>query len=96
MIAGDQAAGLWAAITLILQEEAGDWDLTGPQPIAPETLLGQDLGIDSLGLVRILARIEAHLGKRSLPFEKLLVRDGRYVDDLSMAELMNFVASDGA
>ncbi len=92
MIAGDQAAGLWASLTQILQQEVGDWDLSGPALFEPATRLKADLDLDSLALLRVITAIEAALGTRDLPFERVLVRDGHYVEDLTVAELVGFLA----
>lgn len=92
MNARDTATGLWASVTQILQTEMGDWDLSGPTEIGPLDTLRGDLGLDSLGMVRVITAIEVALKRGDIPFERLLVRGGQYVDDLTVADLVGFLA----
>ena len=61
-------------------------------PITETTTLKGDLGLDSLAMVRVITAIERALGRRDLPFERLLVSGGHYVDDVSMTDMIGFLA----
>lgn len=70
-----------------LLEESGE----EPGPIEPRTMLNANLGISSVDAIHLMIMLEDRLQK-PFSFEKLAVRDGEYVQDLSMAELLKFVA----
>ena len=52
-----------------------------------------DLGFESIDIIQLVVAIEQMVGKRKLPFNELLMRDGRYVDDLSIGQIADFLAS---
>ncbi len=78
-------ATLIETVTQILDdigEEPGD--------LTRETMLNADLGLSSVEAIHIAIMLENEL-LVPLNFEKLAVRDGEYVDDLSLGEIQNFV-----
>jgi acyl carrier protein len=74
----------------ILQEMTGDWD-TGHDVISIDTNIIDDLGFESVDIVQLVVAIESHFQRRDFPFDKLLMRDGRYVEDLSVRDAVNFL-----
>jgi acyl carrier protein len=80
----DQVAG-------ILRDMTSDWDLDSDQPIGRNTQLIADLAFESIDIVQLVVAIEENFGKRGLPFDKLLMTDGRYVEDLSVGEVADFL-----
>ena len=79
-------AVLVEALTALLEEqgnEAGE--------ITPATMLNADLGISSVDAIHLMIMLEDRLNA-PLSFEKLAVRDGEYVEDLSLAEVHDFIA----
>ena len=50
-------------------------------------LFGQigDLGFESIDIVQFVVALEENFKRRDMPFEKLLMIDGRYVDELSVS-----------
>jgi acyl carrier protein len=75
----------------LLEQLAKDWDYAGP--IEPGTLLFSQLGFESLDAVVLGTAIQDHF-KRAMPFADLLADVGqRQVRDLSVDELVRFVAS---
>jgi acyl carrier protein len=76
----------------ILEDMTGDWDLELDKGIDLETQLIRDLEFESIDIVEMVVTIEQKLGKRNIPFEELLMVDGRYVDDLSVGQIADFVA----
>jgi acyl carrier protein len=73
----------------LLKELAGDWDYR--DDISDGTLLFRQLGFQSLDIVVLGAAIQERYG-RQLPFAQLFADIGRDGRDLSVAELVDFVA----
>jgi acyl carrier protein len=77
----------------ILMEMTSDWDLELQGTIDRDTSLIGDLAFESIDIVELVVAIEESFHKRSIPFEKLLMVDGRYVDDLTVGQVADFVAA---
>ncbi len=58
--------------------------------VTRETQLSADLGISSVEVIHLLVLLEDVVGQ-PLDFQELAVRDGEYVQELSVGELMDFV-----
>lgn len=76
----------------ILQDFTQDWDNEFEGEMTRDTKLLADLGFESIDIIQLVVAIEEELGKRKLPFDKLLMKDGRYVDDLSIGQIADFLA----
>ncbi len=90
-MSADIEARAWAALTSQLTElldERGD----EPGDLARATLLYADLGVSSVETIHLLIMIEDALGI-ALSFEKLAVRDGEYVEELSLGEMHDFLSA---
>jgi acyl carrier protein len=74
-----------AALTELMEESGEE-----PGPMGPNTMLSANLGISSVDAIHLMIMLEDRLQK-PLSFEKLAVRDGEYVQDISMGELLKFV-----
>lgn len=76
---------------LKILENTVDWEnFVGA--IGPETRLVADLGFASADLVILASEIEEQYKRQNLPFYKLfMTANGRYVDDLHVSELVNFL-----
>ncbi len=75
----------------ILTDMTSDWDLGFSGGVGPDTRLIADLGFESIDVVQLVVAIEERFLQRDLPFEKLLMVDGRYVDDLRVAQVVDFL-----
>jgi acyl carrier protein len=75
----------------ILEHMTSDWDLDEDSPIGPQTLLVADLGFESLDVVEFAMQVRDAVQRSDLPFEELLVADDRYVEDLSVGQVADFV-----
>jgi acyl carrier protein len=54
-----------------------------------------DLGCSSVEVVELAVTLEDHFDAPDLPFEELLLTaDGRYVDDLTVGQLAEFVSAE--
>ncbi|AGY59897.1 acyl carrier protein [Gloeobacter kilaueensis] len=73
----------------ILDDMTQDWDLE-VEEITPKTSLVNELEFASIDYVQLVVAIEEHFG-RKLDFSELILNDGKYVSDISVAELVNFV-----
>jgi len=68
-----------------------DWDLDFAGGLSPGTRLVSDLGFQSIDVVMLIGEIQKHYDTRNLPFERLLIRDGRYVPEIRIADVADFV-----
>lgn len=76
----------------ILTDMTTDWDLDLPDGITGETRLMADLSFESIDVVQLVVAIEAHVKRRGLHFEQLLMVDGRYVTELQVKQIADFLA----
>ncbi|MBW4432025.1 MAG: acyl carrier protein [Pelatocladus maniniholoensis HA4357-MV3] len=79
-----------STILEILQDIIQDWDLEADE-ISLETELVADLSFASIDIIHFVVAIEDHF-KQKFGFAQLLMQDGRYVDDLSVEQIVNFVS----
>ena len=75
----------------ILKDMTSDWDLDYSGGIGLETRLVTDLGFESIDIVQFVVAIEERFKRRRLPFEELLMNDGRYVDDVNVRDTVDFL-----
>lgn len=80
-----------SAILEILNELTADWDTDYSGDIGPDTLLVEELAFESIDVVQLVVSIESRFERRDLPFEKLLMSDGRYVDDMTVRQIVDFL-----
>ena len=76
----------------ILTDMTADWDLSFDGGISGETRLMADLAFESIDVVQLVVAIEAHVQRRHLHFEQLLMVDGRYVQELQVKQIADFLA----
>ena len=86
-----QRAAVLKEVLAILGDMTSDWDTGFQGQIGPDTLLVGDLAFESIDVVQLAVGIEEHFGQPGLPFETMLMADGRYVDDLRVAEVVDFL-----
>lgn len=80
-----------AMLVSILEHMTSDWDLDEDRPLGPHTLLVADLGFESLDIVEFAIQVRDAVQRSDLPFEELFVVDDRYVEDLSVGQVADFV-----
>jgi len=80
-----------SAIVGIIAEMLEDWG-TESDGVEADTLLAGDLGFASVDLIHLVVAIEEHFGQGRMNFQELLIKDSRYVDDLTVGEIATFVA----
>jgi acyl carrier protein len=80
---------IFSTVTQMLME----MERSFPGAITSQTLLVGDLGCDSLDMAMLIASVNQHLQLTDIPFEKLLIANGRPVADLSLQTLTDFLWS---
>ena len=75
----------------ILEEMTCDWDLELDGPLGRDTRLIAELEFASIDIVQFLVAIEEHFQRREFPFEELVMKEGRYVDEIVVAEVVAFL-----
>ena len=80
------------ALIALLEDFTQDWDEGPEDGMRADSRLLADLGFESIDIIQLVVAIEEHYGRR-FPFDRLLMKDGRYIDDLSIGQLADFLAS---
>lgn len=78
----------------ILTDMTADWDLSFTGGIQPDTRLMADLAFESIDVVQLVVAIEGHFERRKMHFEQLMMVDGRYVQELHVREIVDFLAKE--
>lgn len=78
-----------ADIEGILQEMISSWGVD--DGIGAGTKVVADLGFSSIDLIHLMASIEMRF-HRKLPYDEIIMKDGQYAEDVSVDELVDFVA----
>ena len=79
-----------STIVATIENLSQDWDIE--EPIRSETRVVADLGFESIDLIQMVAELERAFRLHSGSLVDMLVAGGRYVDDLSIAEIADSVA----
>jgi len=80
-----------ADVTEVLKDLTSDWEDAFSGDVSRDTRLIDDLGFESIDVVHLITAIEQKYERRDLPFEKLLMVEGRYKDELTVAEIAEFL-----
>jgi acyl carrier protein len=75
----------------LLEEMTSDWDMDFGAPLGADTRLIADLEFESIDVVQLIVAIEQKFGVKGIPFEKVLMRDGRYVDEIRVQQFVDFL-----
>ncbi len=86
-----QRGQLQADIAGILESMTADWDTSFAGGVGPQTRLIGDLSFESIDVVQFIVALEEHFNRRDFPFEQLLMKDGRYVEELTVGEVVEFL-----
>jgi len=78
-------------LAAILNDMIQDWDLDLDAPITAETQIIDDLGFESIDLVQLVVAVEQKYGTRDIPYEELIMEDGRYVTEVTVDQLATFL-----
>ena len=82
-------ATVWADINDVITQMLAE---RGEEPVAmtAETRISADLGISSVDAIHMMIMLEDRLAT-PLNFQEIAVRDGEYVQDISLGELRAFL-----
>lgn len=78
-------------LIVLLEDFTQDWDHEFEGRMDASTRLLGDLGFESIDIIQLVVAIEEDISKKKVPFDKLLMQDGRYVDDLSIGQIADFL-----
>jgi acyl carrier protein len=79
-------------VVAIVADMVDDWGLDVGHPIGFDTYLHADLECCSVDIIHLIVAIEEHFSCPRMGFHELVLRDNRYVDDLTVGQLAEFVA----
>lgn len=80
-----------ADIIELLKDLTSDWDLDLDVSFHAGTQLVNELEFESIDIVEFVVAVEELYKRRGLPFEELLMLDGRYVDEITVKDVVNFL-----
>lgn len=80
-----------AQVIAVLENMTADWELENGGTIEPKTRLMEDLAFESIDVVQLVVALEKNFERKGLPFEKLFMRDGDYVDEIEVKEIVDFL-----
>lgn len=86
------AASTLKTVCAIVDDLIQDWGLELDQPVGAATLLVADLDFASVDIIQLCVALEQTY-ERKLGFQDLLMRDGSYVSDLTLAQVAAHVES---
>lgn len=78
-------------VVAVLEEMTRDWDLDSSDGIGVETGLMEDLAFESIDVVQLVVALEKEFNCKGLPFEKLFMNEGDYVDEILVKDVVAFL-----
>lgn len=78
-------------VVSVLQEMTADWELDNENELNSDTRLMEDLAFESIDVVQLVVALEKQLNCKGIPFEKLFIQEGDYVDEVTVGEIVNFL-----
>jgi acyl carrier protein len=85
--------GISVKLIKLLDEFTQDWDHEMGGKMSRETKLAGDLNFESIDIIQLVVAIEEDITHKKMPFDQLLMHEGRYVDDLSIGQISDFLAA---
>lgn len=79
-------------VVVVVEDLIQDWGLDLENGVGPQTKLVADLEFASVDIIQLCVALEQAYD-RKLGFQNMLMRDGSYVGDLSIAQIAEFVES---
>jgi len=80
-------------VVQVVNEMVADWDSSDPPGVDLNTRLIGDLEFESIEIVQLAVALGQHFDYEDVPFEELFMRDGDYVEDLTVAQIATFLRS---
>jgi hypothetical protein len=89
---GDAKDALLEEVILAIGQAAGPSAGVNRETIRPESFIGADLGLSSIGFVRLAGILQRRLGRKPLPFHTLFMADdGSVLQDIRIQDLVGFL-----
>ena len=85
---------LLSETTSIIEDITSSWDLDYAGGITGATRLVGDLTFESIEIVQLMVAIEKKFNLRIQASQDLLMEDGRYVPDLTVNRIVDFIESE--
>jgi acyl carrier protein len=82
-----------AEVVRVLRDVTADWERALGEGLTADTWLVDDLSFESIDVVQLVTALEAHYGRPDLEFQDVLVKDGKYVEDLRIGDLVDFLVA---
>jgi acyl carrier protein len=82
------------SVAAVVNQTIRDWDVDLPNGVDSDTQLMRDLNFESIDVVQFAVAIEQAAGRKGLPFEKLFMKDGGYVEDVKLSEVVDFLCGE--
>jgi acyl carrier protein len=79
------------AVVRIIEDMIQDWDVEVEDSVGPQTTLVAHLGFSSIDIIHFTVAVEDHFSRPKLGFNELLMVNGKYVEDLSIAQVAAFL-----
>jgi len=79
-------------VIAVVEDLVQDWGLELEEPVSGKTMLVAQLEFASVDIIQLCVALEQSY-ERKLGFQDLLMRDGSYVGDLSIAQVAAHVES---
>lgn len=80
-------------IISVLNDMTQDWELDSAEGIGADTGLMNDLEFESIDIVQLAVGLEQNFDQKGLPFESLFMRDGDYVGEIYVHDIVDFMAT---
>jgi len=93
MTTAENRPAIESKVIAVANETIADWDLDLPGGITCDTRLIEDLSFESIDIVQFSVGIERAFDRKGLPFEELFMKDGAYVDDITISEVTAFLCA---
>lgn len=75
----------------VIRDMTQDWELELDEELGKDTKLIEDLEFESIDIVQFAVSIEKAVDRQGLPFEQLFMKDGDYVDDILVGQVVTFL-----
>lgn len=75
----------------VLNDMTQDWELDADDGIHMKTGLMNDLEFESIDIVQLAVALEHSFDQKGLPFEQLFMKDGDYVEEILVSDVVNFL-----
>lgn len=75
----------------LLEQFVEEWGVD--HKISPQSAIVADLEFESIDIIQLVVAIEQRFQRRNMGFDELLMKNGRYVDDLTVRQISQFVAA---